>query len=149
MGRFGLFDPESFAITGSSVERCQFRFDLDVLPERSVEGPPRHSPLEAGEAPACIGAAAGLSCPGDEQALSRDESQELALRRLAAAADAAPDRLGHAAGAPSPPSSCSTGIPAGTSSGGATCGCETSRSTSPSSAAISVASGPCVATTSA
>src|SRR5204863_4245435 len=149
MGRLGLFDPDSFAITCSSVERCQFRFDPDVSPQGPVEGAPGHGALEAREPVAGIGASAPLPCARHEPSVLRDEPQELALRCLPATADAAPERLAHAGGAPSRPSSCSTGIPAGTSSGGAVTGCDTSRSTSPSSAAISVASGPWVAALSA
>src|SRR5436190_19474322 len=149
MGRLGLFDPDSFAITCSSVERCQFRFDPDVSPQGPVEGSPGHGPLEAREPVAGVGASARLPRARHEPSVLGDEPQELVLRCLPATADAAPDRLAHAGGAPSRPSSCSIGIPAGTSSGGAVAGCDPSRSTSPASAAISVASGPWVAATSA
>src|ERR671934_2266724 len=119
MGRFGRFDPDSFAITGSSVERCQFWFDQDVPLQRPAEGPPRDGALETGEAAARVGAAPRLRTGRDEPPLFRDEPQELALRRLPAAADAAPDRLGHALGdSSSAPPSGSSGMPAGTSCGG-------------------------------
>src|SRR6266545_7877195 len=150
MGRFGLFGPDSFAITPSSVERCQFGFDPDVPLQRPVEGSPRDCPFEAGEPPAGVGTPAGLVRSRHEHAVLGDEAQELALQRLPAAAGAAPDRLRHAAGVSSPPSSCagSTGSPAGTSSSGAVAGGAMSRSTSPSASAITSASGPCVAATS-
>src|SRR5262245_57612808 len=116
MGRFGRFDPESFAITSSSVERCQFWFDLHVPPQRTVERPTRERPLEAGEAAASVRPAPSRLFAWHEAAVPRDEPQELALWRLASAADAAPDRPGHAAGVSSLVScSGSTGIPAGTS----------------------------------
>src|ERR671934_447910 len=119
MGRFGRFDPDSFAITCSSVERCQFWFDQDVAPQRPPEGTPGDGALEAGKAPARVRAAPLLRAGRDEPPLLRDEPQKLALRRLPAAADAAPDRLGHAVGdSSSAPPSGSSGMPAGTSSGG-------------------------------
>src|SRR2546421_8749988 len=102
MGRFGLFGPDSFAITSSSVERCQFRFDSDVPSERPVESPPRRRSLEAREPAAGIGASPRLIHARHELPIPRREAQELALRRLPAAADATPDRLAHAVGA-SPP----------------------------------------------
>jgi hypothetical protein len=40
MGRFGLFGPDSFAITPSSVEGCQLGPDADVPPQRPVERAP-------------------------------------------------------------------------------------------------------------
>src|SRR6266542_3450779 len=132
MGRFGLFGPDSFAITPSSVERCQFRIGPDVPLQRPVEGPARECALEAGEAGAGIRTATRLAPPGHEATVLRHEPQELALRRLPPTADAAPDGVGHAAGASSPLGRSwagSTGMPAGTSSGGATAGCSTSRST--------------------
>src|SRR5919108_4938003 len=150
MGRFGLFDPDSFAITPSSVERCQLWLDLDAPPQRPVEGAPRDRPLETGQAPARVGAATRLGARRDEPPLLRHETQKLALRRPPPAADTAPERPRHALGVSSPaPPSGSTGMPAGTSSGGARRGGDMSRSTSSSVAAISSASGPCVATTSA
>src|SRR5262245_24728674 len=122
MGRFGRFDPDSFAITGSSVEKCQFAFDSYVLPQCPIEGPSGHRPLEAGKAAAGIGASPGLPGAGDEHPIFRDEPHELALRRLSAAADTAPDGPGHSAGVSSLPSSRSSGIPAGTSPAGAVAG---------------------------
>src|SRR3954463_2849187 len=141
MGRFGLLAPDSFAITGSSVERCQFRLDPDVPLQRPAEGAPRDGPLEAREAPARVGAATRLCRPRRQHVLRRDEPEQLALGGLAATADAASGRIRHAAGVPSPASSCSTGIPAGTSCAGATAGWLTSRSTSPAAPPTSVASG--------
>src|SRR6266540_2349115 len=98
MGRFGLFGPDSFAITRSSVEGCQRRFDADVLPQGAVEGATRGRALEAGEPPAGVSAASRLVCTRNESALLCHEPQELALGSLPPAADAAPDRVGHAAG---------------------------------------------------
>src|SRR5712691_3283997 len=116
MGRFGLFEPDSFAITGSSVEGCQFRLDPDGLPERPVERAARDRALEAGQPTAGVGTAAGFALARYQPPVLRHEPQELVLRRLSSAPDAAPDRLGHAAGVPSsPPASsvdCSTGMPA-------------------------------------
>src|SRR5919197_2149145 len=115
MGRLGRFDPDSFAITVSSVERCQFRFDLDVLSQGPAECPPSDRALEAREPPARVGAATGLLRARDEPAVLGDEAQELALRSPAAAADTAPDRHRHAFGVPS------AGEPA--SGGGSTAAC--------------------------
>src|SRR5438067_13802409 len=118
MGRFGLFEPDSFAIRCSSVEGCQFRLDADGLPESAAEGAPRDRPLEARQPTAGVGPAPRFGRPGDKASVLCDEAKELALGGLPPAADAAPDRLRHAAGGVSSTSlasgECSTGIPAGT-----------------------------------
>jgi len=118
MGRFGLFEPDSFAIRCSSVEGCQFLLDPEGLTERAVEGAPRDRPLEAREPTARVGPPSGFGRAEDETSVLGDEAKELALSGLPPAAHAAPDRLPHAAGGVSSTSSeagdCSTGIPAGT-----------------------------------
>src|SRR5919197_515720 len=95
MGRFGLLEPDSFAITGSSVEGGPVRFDLHSLLQRPVEGAPRDGPLEARHAVAGIGPATGFGRPRYEPPVPRDEPQELALRSLPPTPDAAPRRLAH------------------------------------------------------
>src|SRR3954453_9140350 len=77
MGRFGLFEPGSFAIRWSSVEGCQFLTDPDGLPERAVERTPRKRALEAGEPAAGIGPATGVQGRRNEQAVLRHEPQNL------------------------------------------------------------------------
>src|SRR5256885_2262517 len=93
IGRFGLFEPDSFAITRSSVEGGHVLLDADVLTERPVEGASRDRSLEAGPPPTGVRATAGLACAGQQPPLSCHEPQELALGRFSSAADAAPDRL--------------------------------------------------------
>jgi hypothetical protein len=66
------------------------RIDPDGAPERPVERVPRDGALEAGEAPAGVGAATRIGRAERELAVPRDEAQELVLRRLPPAADACP-----------------------------------------------------------
>src|SRR5438128_606324 len=140
IGRFGLLDPESFAITSSSVETGQGRLDFDGLAERAVERPACGGALEARQPPAGVSAAPRPALAGNELPLVGDEPEKLRLRSLPPAADAAPDRGRQAAGvsssvgtgsgvAASASGTCSIGMPAGTCSGAAYCGWTVSRST--------------------
>src|SRR5439155_13987253 len=139
MGRFGLFEPDSFAIRCSSVEGCQFLLDPDGLPERAVEGPPRDRSFEARQPTAGVGPTPRFGGAGHEASVLCDKAKELALDGLPPTADAAPDRLRHAAGGVSSTSSAtgdfSTGIPAGTCSGSASSEEPVSSSLSSSAAA--------------
>src|SRR5436190_22537424 len=98
MGRFGLFELDSLAIRCSSVEGCQFLIDPDGLPQRAVERAARDGPLEAWKPAAGIGPATGHACARNKPTVHRREAQKLPLRSFPPAADAASDRLGHAAG---------------------------------------------------
>src|SRR5579872_14558 len=94
-GRSGRFGLPPLAICLLSVKTCECRIDADVLAQHPCEPPLRLRPLEADEAPAGVRAAPGRLAAGDEHAVPRREPLELALRRAAAAARAAPDRLAH------------------------------------------------------
>src|SRR5438045_2604605 len=89
-GRKGLFGRSAI---GVSVEGSKRWIDPDGAPEGAVEGAPRSGPLEARQAPAGVGAAAGRAPAGDQIPGLRDEPDELRLRRLASAADAASLRV--------------------------------------------------------
>ena len=100
----------------TSVKALQLRPDADVLSQDARERPLPGCALEAREAAARVGAATGLLPAGDEHALAGGEAEQLALRRPPPAAGAPPQRLASYDSC----SGCSTGIPAGTSSGSAT-----------------------------
>src|SRR5690242_1035697 len=102
-----------------SVETGERRIDIHTPAQDARKPMLRASLLEACEPPACVDAAAGQRAAGHEPAVDRREPLELALRCAAAATGAAPDRTCHQPF--SDRSSCSTGIPAGTSGGGASC----------------------------
>ena len=110
----------------TSVKAPQLRPDADVLSQDARERPALDRALEACEVAARVRATARLVPPGHEDAFAGREAEQFALRRAPAAAGAAPQRDGYEGSS----SDCSTGMPAGTSSGSAT-----SASSSTSSAA--------------
>src|SRR5882672_10168918 len=123
-GRSGRFGLPPLAICLLSVKPCECRIDLDGPPQSPRERPLLLRPLEADESPAGVRAAARRLAGLDELAVLGREAQQLALRRVPAAANAAPDGIRHYASSRVPPSSLgSTGIPAGTSCSGATPAC--------------------------
>src|SRR5439155_3512873 len=89
-GRKGLFGRSAICV---SVEGSKRGIDPEGAPEGAVEGAPRRGPLEAGEAAAGVGAASGCARAGDQLPGLRDEPDELRLRCLAPASDAAPLRV--------------------------------------------------------
>src|SRR4051812_27602790 len=92
-GRFGLFGPE-FAISVSlSVKPRQRGLYPHGLTQRSVEGAPRGRALEAGKPPAGVDAATRAAFGLRQLAGARHEPHEVALRRLAPASGARPDRI--------------------------------------------------------
>src|SRR5437773_10266471 len=104
-----------------SVKTRERGIDLDGPAQRPREPPVRLGPLEAHETPAGIGPAARRLALRDELPVPDGETQELALRGAAAAADAASDRLGHSGSsrASSGTPEGSIGMPAGPPVGGA------------------------------
>ena len=123
---------------------CQFRIDPDGPPQRAAEGPPRYCPLEAGEASAGVGPAAGLLAAGARAPSSRTNRRSSLWGAFRPQPAQRPDRLAHAGSFPrrlprARPGSRPEPRPARPG------GWDTSRSTSPLFAAISVASGPCAA----
>jgi len=90
---------------------------MDGPAERPCEAVVRLGALETGEGAARIRTATGEAPACRELAVGEGEPDELVLRRAPAAAGAPPDRVRRHS---SDGSSGSTGIPAGTSSGGAT-----------------------------
>jgi hypothetical protein len=94
-GRSGRFGLPPFAIQLLSVDALERGIDLDGPAQRPCECPVGLRPLEADEPPAGVRAAPRRLAIGDELAVPNREADELALRGSAAAADAAPDRLGH------------------------------------------------------
>jgi len=103
-------------MAGTSVKALQLGPDADVLSQDPGEHPARGRTLEAREVAARIRTTARLVSPGHENAVAGGEAEQLALRRAPAAARAAPQWVGYEGSS----SDCSTGIPAGTSSGSAT-----------------------------
>src|SRR2546421_9444557 len=89
-GRKGLFGRSAIRV---SVEGSKREIDPDGAAERAVEGAPRRSPLEAGQAPAGVGPAPGRARAGGQLPGRRDEPDEFRLRCLAPAADAASLRV--------------------------------------------------------
>src|SRR5438874_7815555 len=85
-GRKGLFGRSAIRV---SVEGSERGIDPDGATERAVEGAPPGRPLEAGQAAAGVRPAAGRARAGDQLPGLRDEPDELRLRCLAPAADAA------------------------------------------------------------
>jgi hypothetical protein len=131
----------------TSVKARQRRIDSHRLSQGAREHAALDGSLEAGEAAARVGAASGLVAAGDEDALAGREADQLALRRPPAAAGAAPQRgCGYEDSSSPDGSVTSTGIPAGTSSGGATSasgeisGCPSSVTASATSATSAVSS---------
>src|SRR5690349_15710066 len=108
-GRFGLLPP--LAMCATSVKAPQLGADVDLLPQDARELASLGRALEAREAAARVGAAARLVPARDEDTVTGREAEQLALRRLPAAAGALPQRDAYEGSS----SACSTGIPAGTS----------------------------------
>src|SRR2546426_166792 len=102
-GRKGLFGRSAICV---SVEGSKRGIDPDGSAQLPSERAPRRSPLEARESPAGVGASPGRGRTGGQLAGRRNEAVELRLRRLAAAADAAPlGLMPRQARPPSPPQS--------------------------------------------
>src|SRR6185369_4916956 len=89
-GRFGLLPP--LAIGHISVKAPQLRPDADLLPQDAREHAATCRAVEARGSPTRVGAAARLVAAGHERAVAGGKAQQLALRRPAAAAGAAPHR---------------------------------------------------------
>src|SRR5579884_281145 len=134
-GRFGLLPP--LAMGDISVKTVQLGSDTDLLPQHAREHPAYGCALEAGEVAARVGTAPRLVAAGDEHAVAGGETDQFALRRAPAAADAAPHRFGPYDSSVGCSAVDSTGMPAGTSSGSAT---SASGETSGSSSATASAS---------
>jgi hypothetical protein len=83
------------AIRLLSVKTCECGIDPDGRAQRAWEGPLGGGALEADEPWTGVRAAACDLAARDELAVAGCEAQELCLGRAPAAADAAPDRLGH------------------------------------------------------
>jgi hypothetical protein len=99
----------------TSVKALQLGPDADVLSQDAHEHAALAGALETREVAARVGTAARLVSAGHEDAVAGREAEQLALRRSPAATGAAPRGRAYES-----PSGCSTGIPAGTSSGSAT-----------------------------
>jgi hypothetical protein len=78
-----------------SVKTCECGIDLDGRSQGAGERPPGGRALEADEPPAGVRAAARLFPARHELVSAHREAHELRLGRAPAAADAAPDRIGH------------------------------------------------------
>ena len=76
-----------------SVKVAQLGSDSHLLTQSAGKHPALGRTVEARDAPAGVGAAAGLSPPGDENAFAGCEAEQIALRRRPAAAGTAPLRL--------------------------------------------------------
>src|SRR5206468_3973099 len=88
IGLFGLFAMNS----ALSVEARQRRIDSYALPQHAVEPAARQCPLEAEQPSTRVHAASREHPPGSQLAPDRGEAQQIALRRLAAAAGATANR---------------------------------------------------------
>src|SRR5512133_1327701 len=88
-GRFGRFDPLDI---GLSVEPREPRIDPHRLSKGPIERAPAHRAFEAGEPAARVRAPPHPVTRGCQDAVRRDEADELRLPRLAATAGARPDR---------------------------------------------------------
>jgi hypothetical protein len=115
----------------------QLRPDADLLPEYPGEHPARSRPFETGKPATRVGAAAGFFATCHEEAVAGGEPDQLALRRPPAAAGATPQRNGSYNSS----SGCSTGMPAGTSSGSATSAAGATGSSAASTSSASVSAG--------
>src|SRR5919198_6388951 len=89
-GRIGLFGRSAI---DTSVKPGQRRIDLHGAPQRPGEGAVRGRALEAREAAARVDAAALEPRARGQRPLTRDEADELALRRAPPAAGTGSDRL--------------------------------------------------------
>src|SRR5947208_14050442 len=110
-GRLGLLPP--LAIGHISVEAAQLRSDADLLLQDVDEPSALGRALEACEVAARVGAPPRLAAAGHECSVASGEPKQITLRRPPAAAGATPQW--HASYDSS--CGCSTGMPAGTSSG--------------------------------
>jgi len=90
-GRFGLLPP--LAIGHISVKALQLRPDADLLPQDARKHAAVGRSFEARKAAARVGATPWLAAAGHEHALTRRETEQLALRRPLAAARATPLRF--------------------------------------------------------
>src|SRR5207248_1700250 len=86
-GRFGLLPP--LAMADTSVEAPQFRPYAEPLSQDTREHPALCGTVEARQVTARVGAAARLVPAGHENAFSGREAEQIALRRVPAAACAA------------------------------------------------------------
>src|SRR4029077_7487765 len=119
-GRFGLLPP--LAMGRTSVKATQLRPDADLLPQDAREHAAFGRALEAREAAARIGTAPRFRSTHNEDAVAGREAEQLALRRLPAAAPPGPQRLPRRYSSALSDGSTSIGIPSVGSSSAARCG---------------------------